>query len=217
METKSVIIDTREPKIIYEIATKRLKDFKVESKKLELGDVVYNNVCIERKSIDDFISSIRKSTFWSNIWLMKNNYKSPLLYLEGDMYEYLHSITQRKGSLQSVEGSLATLALMGIPILHFAKPDSAFKYFNFLFKRASSTKSPQTTQLGFSKSKVKIHELRVQAIMCVPRIGNQTAERLLKEEGSVIKVIEKSKERIHPYQKNIYELYFEEDKDDEKS
>jgi len=45
----------------------------------------------------------------------------------------------------------------------------------------------------------------------VPRVGNVTAENLLKESKSLFKVIEESREADTPVKKRIHEFVYEED------
>ena len=211
---KRVIIDTREPPYIYEVAKKILKDFDVVKHKLEVGDIQFDNVIIERKTPGDAINSMKRPSFWTNLFIMKNNFDHPFLYLDGDMDDWVRTVSRRGTPFSGIEGSMVSVILTGIPILSFAKPESAFRWFSAMFNKVTSTSSPSTAKLSISKRKANLHELRTASIMCVPRIGNVSAEHLLNEKKSVYKVIMDSKEGNTPQDKRINEFFF--GKEDDK-
>ena len=212
---KRVIIDTREPPYIYETAKKILKGYDVVKHKLEVGDIQFDNVIIERKTPGDAISSMKRPSFWTNLFIMKNNYDHPFLYLDGDMDDWIRTVSRRGTQYSAIEGSMVSVVLTGIPILSFAKPENAFRWFNSIFDKVTSSTPPATAKLNFSKTKAKLHELRTASIMCVPRLGNISAEHLLNEKKSVYQVIMDSKKGETPMDKRISEFFFGKE-DDEK-
>lgn len=212
---KRVIIDTREPNYIYETAKKILKDYDVIKHKLEVGDIQFDGVIIERKTPGDAISSMKRPSFWTNLFIMKNNYDHPFLYLDGDMDDWIRTVSRRGTQYSAIEGSMVSVVLTGIPILSFAKPENAFRYFNSIFNKVTSSTSPATAKLSISKTKAKLHELRTASIMCVPRLGNVSAEHLLNEKKSVYQVIMDSKKGSSPMDERIREFFFGKE-DDEK-
>ena len=59
------------------------KGFATEEKQLLVGDYVCNNVCIERKAIGDFVSSMMKNKLSEQCQAMKQNYETNYLIIEG--------------------------------------------------------------------------------------------------------------------------------------
>ena len=206
-----VIVDTREPKHVYEIAVQTLKDIRVRRSKLEVGDIQYEDIIIERKTPSDFITSARRPSFWTNLYVMKTNYAHPFLLLDGDEFSWREVISRRGITNFMVEGSKISVMMMGIPIVEFAKLNSAFKYLAMMIEKKQKVSPPRTADLKVSKSNANLHSLRVACLMCVPRIGNVTAENLLKESKSLIKVIEESREADTPVKKRIHDFFYEED------
>ncbi|MCK4259645.1 MAG: hypothetical protein KAX49_11745 [Halanaerobiales bacterium] len=203
----TVVIDTREPVYIYDLAKKTLKDYEVLREKLEVGDIQFNNIIIERKTPNDWVSSMRRPSFWSNLFIMKNNYKYPFLYFDGDNEDWLRTISHRKIPFSVIEGSMISVLLTQVSTLSFAKPESAFRFFNTMFTKTTSTKSPDTAKLDFSKRKANLHELRTKNLMCIPRLGNVSAELLLKGGKSIYQIIEDSKEEKTSQEKRIREFF----------
>ena len=213
---KRVIIDTREPLHIYETAKKVLKNFEVVRHKLEVGDIQFDSVIIERKTPNDAISSMKRPSFWTNLFIMKNNYDHPFLYLDGDMDDWIRTVSRRGTPFSAIEGSMISILLTGVPILPFAKPENAFRWFNSIFGKVTSSTPPVTAKLNFSKTKFNLHELRTASIMCVPRLGNISAEHLLNEKKSVYQVIMDSKKGNSPMDERIRKFFFGKEEDEKE-
>jgi len=212
---KEVIIDTREPKHVLDIATKTLKDYKVKRAKLEVGDIQFEDIIVERKTPSDFVTSARRSDFWTNLYVMKTNYKHSFLLIDGDDFSWREVISRRGITNSMVEGAKVSVLMMGIPIIEFAKLSSAFKYLDVMFQKKVSVKPPRTADLKISKLNANLHSLRIASLMCVPRIGNVTAEKLLQEYGTLMSVIEEAKNADTPAKKRIYDFFYGKDKDNQ--
>ena len=210
---REVVIDTREPKHVYEIAVKTLKDYTVKRAKLEVGDIQFEDIIVERKTPSDFVTSARRSDFWTNLYVMKTNYKHSFLLIDGDDYSWREVISRRGITNSMIEGAKVSVLMMGIPIIEFAKLSSAFKHLDVMFQKKVSVKPPRTADLRISKQSANLHSLRVACLMCVPRIGNVTAEKLLQDHKKLINVIEESKSVKTPAMKRINDFFFGEDKD----
>ncbi|MFH0752819.1 MAG: DEAD/DEAH box helicase [archaeon] len=109
-----IYADTREAssgilKELSEIGT----DVKIQQ--LNAGDfLISERVCVERKELNDFISSIIDKRLLQQIKALKDNFERPVLILEG--MEDIYSI--RKMHPNAIRGMLTTIAVdYGIPIL----------------------------------------------------------------------------------------------------
>ncbi|MDE1871409.1 MAG: hypothetical protein KGI06_04190 [Candidatus Micrarchaeota archaeon] len=85
----------------------------IELRTLHVGDyVVSDRVCIERKTVSDFESSIMNGRLFEQIKRLKESYEMPMLVLEGDA-EYF----KLKSSV--INGAIASLYIdYGIMVMH---------------------------------------------------------------------------------------------------
>ncbi len=112
-----IIIDNRENK--NRIPNLLEKKCLIEMKQLPIGDFILSeDVCIERKTVCDFISSVINRRVFDQMTAMKDAYPCPVLIIEGD-----DSITEACESTKinpnAMNGALASIALnYQIPVLH---------------------------------------------------------------------------------------------------
>lgn len=91
-----LIIDSREKegsklvKLVEEKA--RILKIKTEKKWLEIGDYVFDNICFEAKSVEDFIGSVMSKRLWTQMDNMDRHYKNNVVIIYGDLPEAIHNI-----------------------------------------------------------------------------------------------------------------------------
>tara|TARA_R100001443_G_scaffold114350_1_gene130243 strand:+ start:3812 stop:4507 length:696 start_codon:yes stop_codon:yes gene_type:complete len=91
-----LIIDSREKegsklvKLVEEKA--RILNIKTEKKWLEIGDYVFDNICFEAKSVEDFIGSVMSKRLWTQMDNMDRHYKNNVVIIYGDLPEAIHNI-----------------------------------------------------------------------------------------------------------------------------
>lgn len=102
----NILIDTRESKLI-ELFQENSIDY--DKKQLEIGDIqIMNNdeiiLCIERKTIDDLVSSIKDGRYkeQKTRMLSKINYDNILYIIEGKIDKYKHNEKQIFGSITNM-------------------------------------------------------------------------------------------------------------------
>lgn len=76
-----ITIDDREPNKLISLCEKNNMD--VTIKRLKVGDYVCEDICIERKQIDDFCSSIMDGRLKNQIKNMKKKYKHNYVLVSG--------------------------------------------------------------------------------------------------------------------------------------
>lgn len=91
-----LIIDSREKegsKLVKLVEDKaRILNIKTEKKWLEIGDYVFDNICFEAKSVEDFIGSVMSKRLWTQIDNMDRHYKNNVVIIYGDLPEAIHNI-----------------------------------------------------------------------------------------------------------------------------
>lgn len=205
----SIIIDTRESSDIIRAMFDAQDDFDIERKKLEVGDISYKNCCIERKTPSDFMSSIRKSIFWDNMLALKENYKIPLIWIDGSCEDWNKIFARiRMDAYNSVVGAKAALNMMNIPICEFEKVSDATHFFLTIFRKMSDDKIYQTP-LEIKKRGRSLTEMRLKSIACIPTIGMKGALNLLKEHGTIGNLISEAKHTDTKLMEKIKKFYYE--------
>ena len=74
--------DDREPKSM-EVTAKLVGGLEFLRKRMEEGDYVWKDVCIERKTVDDFCGSIMNGRFEKQVKRMKEKYKWVYVLVSG--------------------------------------------------------------------------------------------------------------------------------------
>ena len=119
-------------------------DFKVEIKKLELGDITFDGCLIERKTITDFVQSIRKEDFWNNLYQAKEVYPNGVfVWIDTNEYEKLKELKYSRNPkllMNSILGAKVALDANGIIWREFDKAEAS-EYFYTYFKRLIETRN----------------------------------------------------------------------------
>ncbi|MEM3875675.1 MAG: ERCC4 domain-containing protein, partial [Candidatus Micrarchaeaceae archaeon] len=72
----------------------------IERKTLPVGDyVVSNRICIERKTISDFESSLINGRLFDQIERLKQAYEFPIVLIEGNIEEFRLGLKQIIGAI----------------------------------------------------------------------------------------------------------------------
>jgi len=210
----NVFLDSREPSHIKELFLKTFSTGEVTM--LPVGDLVYptNSVCCERKTVEDFISSVM-GRLWVQLQNMIENYQHPYLIIVGrfDEEEVMkHTSFTRKQFL----GACASIsARYKIPVFNV---DSNRDFFTL--SKALMEKSD-----GSLKHLDKVRRLAVSdgdvleaMVSCIPGIGLEYSKRIIDVLG-VDSIIELCKTTVEDLMSvdgigerkanNIKEYYFE--------
>ncbi len=172
---------------------KKLIDLGINIKleKLEVGDYLLSSeLCVEYKTVDDFLESLIDKRLFTQLKGMKR-YKKQLVIIEGEEDLY----TQRKLHPNAIRGMLATICIdYGVPILNTKNNEETALLLAVIAKREQSDEKK-----GFTLHSLKPLTLKEQQeyiISALPGIGPVLAKPLLKKLGSVKKVINASKEKL---------------------
>jgi ERCC4-type nuclease len=105
-----IFIDSREDSIIEYF---RQYDCEIQKKMLLYGDfLVSDRVCIEKKTVNDFIQSITDKRLFQQLKLLKENFEKPILIIEGE--DSLYGVLQPN----IIRGALSSITVdLRIPII----------------------------------------------------------------------------------------------------
>jgi DNA excision repair protein ERCC-4 len=186
VEDLRIIIDERErksgiPKLLKSIGVN------VEIKTLPIGDyIVSHETVVERKSINDLISSIFDGRLFDQCNRLKENFQFPIILLEGNVDE-IESITENPLVFY---GALSTIAVdYKIPIIPTPNASHTAKLLVSLSSRKESIKGPLLKKIKKSND---VQKQQLLVLSSLPGVGEKTAVRMLEKFGSPLKVLSAS-------------------------
>jgi len=187
-----IYIDTREPKNLAHLI--RATGIPVEVKSLEVGDITWSNIGIERKTSQDFFSSIwsrePENNLFSQLYQLKQ-YEIPILIIEGNLFTQFKFVGKRRVSIPAKEYKMriktAYTILSKLPIrykiYHYIVPNlsSLIQLVHSLYLNTLDTKS----YAPVSRKGKSLEEIKENMICCVPGFGRKTSRALLEDIPSI--------------------------------
>jgi len=187
---ESIIIDYREKNSL--VASYLVKQgFPVEFKELNIGDYIVKNIIIERKTVQDFISSMINHRLINQIEELKQ-YDNKLLIIEGISEQELYSEGNTGINANAIRGFLLSILLKHkIPIIFSKNAEDTSKFINVLSK-----KKEKEINLNAKKKTLNKKEQLQFIIESFPGIGPKKAKKLLEKFGSIQNIILSSTEDL---------------------
>ncbi|MFO7618584.1 MAG: DEAD/DEAH box helicase, partial [Thermoplasmata archaeon] len=188
-ERLRLIADTREFKssVVRHLA---VKDLIVESKQLDVGDyLISERVGVERKEVEDFISSVMDGRLFQQVKALKRAYQSPLIIIEGrDLYT-------RRLSADAVRGALASITVdFGVPVFFTTDDRDTAEFLIALVKR--ETAEGRRPGIRGEKGTMLVQERQQFILEGLPNVSGVMAQRLLAHFGSVKAVLEATEDEL---------------------
>jgi ERCC4-type nuclease len=172
-----IIIDDREDKYIQSC---------IEEKniiRLEAGDYIVKDLLIERKSPNDFVSSILNRRIFSQLINMKeNNQYKPLLAITGNVWRGLADKRIQNGS-SMIFGTFKTIVKdFEIPIIQFDNE----KDFIFFLKICDKEKNKKKSYLSLPKKKaITDREKKLASLTYIDGVSVEIAKKLLSQFSTI--------------------------------
>lgn len=153
------------------------KKIPVEVTHLESGDIIIEDVGIERKTINDLIGSVigKQRHLWKQLETLKNTYKKPLVIIEGHI-DWNDRLTS------SVVQSIAVG--YGIPYISTYNIQETVLVISRIFDRYGSTKTSDVPPPSVKRGKTT-KEIRWCMLQTIPRIGVKKATEILKNNPKI--------------------------------
>lgn len=180
---ESIIIDYREKNSL--VASYLIKQgFPVEFKELKIGDYIVKDTIIERKTVQDFISSMINHRLINQIEELKQ-YENKLLIIEGISEQELYSENNSSINANAIRGFLLSILLKHkIPIIFSKNAEDTSKFINVLSK-----KKEKEINLNAKKKTLNKKEQLQFIIESFPGVGPKKAKKLLEKFGSIQNII----------------------------
>lgn len=209
--------------------TKKLFDMenvKVISKQLEIGDYILSkDVCVERKTIEDFVSSMIDGRLFTQMVNLRESYPKPLILVEGNFSEIFNI---RNIHRNSIIGALTSIALdYQVPIINTKNNEETAEYLYVIAKREQIGKDKEIG-IRFGRKGLTTSEKQKFIIEGLPLVGPQLAKNLLEKFGSIKAIIDANekeltqvegvgKKKAREIQKIVHSKYEEQEKNENKS
>jgi len=158
---------------------------------LKVGDYLINNTIIERKTYQDFISSMLSRRLIKQLKNMQQ-YDKKLLIIEGKPNKEIQETS--KLNPNSIKGMIISASLdFNIPIIQTKDEQETSLYLFLLAKRQLK---PQSEISLHSRIPKTLKEQQKYILESFPNIGPKTAEKLLKEFKTIKNIINSPQERL---------------------
>lgn len=176
----------------------------VDVKELKVADYIINGVAVERKTVNDFINSMKTGRLVRQLEEMQQ-YDSRLLIIEGideqDLYsdkkkdedvEYPEEMESAGMHPNSIRGFLLSILLnYKIPLMFTKDQEDTAKFLDVLAR-----KKPREAPLNVAKKFRDKEEQARYILEGFPGIGPKTGKKLIKRFKSVKRVINASEEEL---------------------
>ena len=194
----SITIDTREKQSL--IAANLIeKKANIEFEKLEIGDYFIGGAVIERKTFQDFLSSMINKRLIEQLKNLKK-YENHFLIIEGFNFQY----GETKIHENAIRGMLLSIVLdFKIPIIFTENEEDTSKFLILTAKKYEKS-SPLAT-IRESKTLKSAHEQKKFILEGFPGIGATISKDLLDNFDSLKEIFNASEEdlkKIHKFDDN---------------
>ncbi|MCD6496418.1 MAG: hypothetical protein J7K54_04050 [Candidatus Aenigmarchaeota archaeon] len=188
-----IIVDHRE-KSSKTFEWLRTFDAEITEKQLDVGDyIVSDEIGIERKTVDDFLSSFFSQRLFSQLEKMTGSFEKPLLIIEGNP---MHLFETRHVHPNAVHGVLSAITLdYGVPIIWTHAPKVTASQIYWIAHR-EQIKKANGVQARVCKKTKSTKEQQEFIVAGIPGINSKMSERLLREFGSVKNLFSASEEKL---------------------
>jgi len=165
-----VLVDYREERIANLLEKMGCKIVKMN---LDIGDYVINEIGIERKSFEDFISSIIDGRIFEQAELLSSAYKKPMIIVEGfGIIDRIHE--------NSFYASFAYLiSNFNITILRSKNEEETAKIIYWIARKEFESKRKIAYKI--KEKKVNVQNIQERILASFPGVSTVLSKRILKK------------------------------------
>ena len=177
-----IVIDDREKKSGIPDLLKAV-GVNIEIKTLPIGDyIVAPETVVERKSIQDLISSIFDGRLFDQCSRLKEHFDFPIILMEGNVDE----IDEIADNPLIFYGAISTVVIdFKIPIIPTPSATHTAKLLVSMCSRKESTKGPYLKKIRKSND---LEKQQLSSLCSLPGVGEKFAVRMLEKFGTPLKV-----------------------------
>jgi len=187
-----IIIDKGEKNSMLPAELKSL-GCEIEFAHLKVGDYIIGDIAIERKTVNDFISSMINKRILRQLEELQQ-FTNKFLVIEGIEEQELYNHKEYTGGIHpnAIRGFLLTISLgYKIPIILTQNYEDTAKYLSLIAK-----KQEKEMPIRANKKSLNLKEQQQYILEGFPGIGPKTAKKLLKEFNSIKGIINSDEETL---------------------
>lgn len=198
-----IIVDYRE-KNSFVVAKLVKLGFEIEFKELKVADYIVKDIAIERKTIQDFLSSMMNKRLLKQLEEIKQ-YEKNLLIIEGIEEQELYSDENQHINANAIRGFLLSIVLKHkVPIIFTKNEEDTAKFMRVLAKKQEN----EISLISKKKSLNKKEQLQF-IVEGFPGIGPKTARKLLEKFGTIQNIINAPDDELKKILGKKSELFLE--------
>jgi Fanconi anemia group M protein len=165
----------------------------VEFRELKVADYIVKDTAVERKTINDFISSMINRHLINQLAEMQQ-FENRLLIIEGIKEQELYSDNKVGGvNANAIRGFLLSISLRHkVPIIFTKDEEDTARFICVLAKKESSSENP----LNVNKKTLDKNEQLQKIIEAFPGVGPKTAKKLLQEFKTIKNILNSDLESL---------------------
>ena len=170
------------------------EDVKLITKALDIGDYVLSkDVCVERKTVEDFLNSMIDGRLFTQMNNLRQNYTKPLVILEGNTTELF---TLRNIHKNSVLGALTSITLdFQVPILNSKDSTETAQMLYVIAKREQKTNNKEV-RIRVGRKGLTLSEQQRFIVEGFPLVGPLLAKAMLEKFGSIKGIVDASEKDL---------------------
>lgn len=174
---------------------------------LSVGDyVISDEIAIERKSVEDLVSSVFDKRFFDQLSRLSEAYPKAFILIEGDM-EKIRKITSRWKAINAA--LVSAIVDFDLRVLYSNdRTESAEMIYKIAEKSIQEGK--RSISLHEKPKFENIRDMQLYVVESFPQIGRKLAEKLLEKFGSIEKICNASVsdlEKVLGSRKKAEEIY----------
>lgn len=148
----------------------------MEVVRLDVGDVVDGNVAIERKTANDFASSVNSGRIFAQAINMRANYEHCYIIVIGS-YELVRANRYQNMSINRYIGAMSDLLMLyKIPVLQCENDEQFWRYCQSIFRKVDGNAPKQIKKVNQYNGNAQL------AMLCgIPGLGEKKARALLRQ------------------------------------
>jgi ERCC4-type nuclease len=180
-----ILADDREKNDQLLLTLKNSQNTEVRMHRLRVGDFKLDHLLVERKTIQDFCSSIKDGRLFRQSELLASSYIQPLIILEGTSDDLYSTGMSR----EAIQGALITLSLIyRIPILRSRSPVETAKLILYAENQMVKTGGPQNIYPRTRHGRINLQrkqKMQIHVLQGFPGIGPVRSRQLLEKFGTL--------------------------------
>ncbi|OQA31311.1 MAG: excinuclease ABC subunit C [archaeon ADurb.Bin336] len=151
------------------------------------------DVCVERKTIEDFLNSMIDGRLFNQLNNLRQNYTKPLVIIEGNQTELF---TLRNIHKNSILGALTSITLdFQVPILNSTDSKETAQILYVIAKREQKTNNKEV-RLRVGRKGLTLSEQQRFIIEGLPLVGPNLAKSLLEKFGSIKNIVNANEKEL---------------------